>query len=305
MKNLIEWKAESAYPQATIPGLGLAHFGEKLFSTSNARMSVTCGFEVGRPAAGLLEEVVAGDIQVADLYGGALSSVDPVFGLGSLPFLAATRDDSIELLSLARDLFKTKFHSMGARLLYVSPWPPTGLWSTKDIRVIGDFQSLRVRTYDETSATLVNGAGGEAVHLPIGDAIVGIEKRSVDAILSSGDGEAGRQFRKFLPFFFDIRYATPWSFLVVNSASYEALTPEMQMKVDLTSAETERAMWMLLEERMNANRIGMLTHGVRIRSALPSAVGDMLLEHARIEVAAWRSRVGGTADAVLSTYLER
>lgn len=303
MDSVLHWKAASAYPVATIPGIGLARFSEEVFRATNARIQVDCCFGIKKSTPEILKDVCSGSVPLGDLYCGSLSSVDSIFGLGSLPFLSTSPEQSLELLLRARRMFEVRFNDLGAHLLYVSPWPPTGLWSSRDIRVAESFRTLRIRAYDPLSTSLIASAGGSATHLSIGDALLNIKNGSLDAVLSSGDGAAGKEFMKVLPFFFDIRYAAPWSFFVVEKMIYDGLATDMKVIVDEVASRVEKELWTLISKRMQANRNEMIAHGVKVRSCLPSEIGDKLLQQARVSVEQWKDTVGGEAAGVLEAYL--
>ena len=103
----------------------------------------------------------------------------------------------------------------GAHLLYVTIWPATGLWSRKPIARPADLHGLATRAYDFNSAAIMHLAGPMREFLPFGEAIKRLKAGRLDAILSSGDGGAGRRLWEDLPNFLAINYAIPVSIAFV------------------------------------------------------------------------------------------
>ena len=58
---------------------------------------------------------------------------------------------------------------------------------------------------------------------------------SLNAVLSSGDGGAGRKLWEYLPYFSEITYSLPLSVASVNQAAYDGLSTDTRAAVDAAS----------------------------------------------------------------------
>ena len=304
MTNPTLWVAVSEYPAATIPGLGMIRFSEKLFELSEGRLQVDLQFEVGRGTKEILTDVSLGRAQIGDLYCAPLGGVDPIFNLASLPFTTTSIAQARSLLEIARIAYKCELSRRGGRLLYVSPWPSTGLWSTIDIYSLEKFSQLTVRTYDEMSALVITAAGAHAVNIPFGQIFRELEAGRLHAVISSGDGEAGHRLRRYLPYFYDIRYATPNSFLVVNGAAYASLCPALKAAVNQAALDTELELWKQILARSERNRKEMLASGVSIKSDLIPEIRELLNASAKDVIMGWKAATYPLGGTMLQTYLD-
>ena len=231
------WRAATEYPATAMPGEGLARFARLVGEATKGRLVVEPGYDGpdGLKSSGIPGAVQAGKIAVGDAFGGALTGIDPVFQIATLPFLATSLEQARALHDAARSKYEAAFVRQGQILLYTTPWPPSGLWTREPVTTTAALQGLAIRTYDATSTTVLRDAGAMPVELSFGDTMPRLKDGSLNAVLSSGDGGAGRRLWEYLPHFTAIGYAMPLSFTTVSRVALEALDPATR------SAEIGRA----------------------------------------------------------------
>ena len=226
--------------------------------------------------------------------------VEPLFLLSSLPFLATSFEDAQCLYGAARPRYAAALARHRLRLLFASPWPPTGLWSKQPVAAPDDLTGLAVRTYDATSAEVFKALGADAVSLSFTEVMPRLANGSVQAVLSSGDGGAGRRLWEHLPAFTAVAYAIPLSFAIVNEENFAALAPDLQQAVTAAAGATEAAQWQLVRQRLAANYAQMKTNGVTITNDVAPALRQRMAQAARNAIGAWMSRIGPDAAAILT-----
>jgi TRAP-type transport system periplasmic protein len=297
------WEMPTEYPATAMPGEGVTAFAAAVEKRLSGKLTVKPSYnaERGIKSAEMPAAVAAGTIQAADAFGGALGSTSPVFSLPSLPFLATSLADARRLADLGRPLYEQTLASKGLKLLYVTPWPPSGIWSKAPITSAVDIKTLSIRTYDATSSDVFNAAGAKAQNLSFADVMPKLTDGSVTAVLSSGDGGAGRKLWTFLPHFAQVNYAVPLSFAFVSKAAYDALPDDQRRAVDEAARETEARQWQAIAGRLEANYAVMRANGVAITDA-PADVAALLRAAASPVVEAWAQGVGDPGRAVLSAF---
>lgn len=299
----IAWTMATEYPASAMPGEGVRSFAENLAKESGGRITVTPSFDaaLGIKSADMVAAVRDGKVTAGDAFAGAMSKVDPLFLLSSLPFLAATNEDARKLYDRARPAYAKRLAADKQRLLYSTPWPPSGIWAKKPVVAPADLKGLSIRTYDATSTKVLSDAGAAAVNLSFADAMPKLQDGSVVAVLSSGDGGAGRKLWDYLPHFTEVNYAVPLSLASVNEAAYTALPADLQAAVDRAAAATEASQWRLLENRLTENYARMTANGVTITkaTALSADLRRVLSASASAAIAAWKADAGPEAAALL------
>ena len=294
------WRGVTEYPATAIPGEALKTLAIQL-APAGIELQLQYDAPNGLRSATIPAAVQAGQIEVGDAFAGALAGMDPVFQLSSLPFLATSIEDAWKLYQAAKPTYALRFAAHGQRLLYAAPWPASGIWSRAALSGPASLDGLAIRTYDAASTQALHAAGANAVQLSFADAMPRLVDGGVNAVLSSGDGGAGRRLWEFTRHFTAVGYAMPLSFATVSNAAYDALTPEQRTAVDSAGVETERLHWQGLLRRIDDNYKTMRANGVSIEAPDPAVATALAQAGAKI-ITHWASQAGPDAVAVLDAY---
>jgi TRAP-type C4-dicarboxylate transport system substrate-binding protein len=288
------WVMSTEYPETNISGEGIATFARLVGEQSESRLIVTPTYDGKNGISGpsIVPAVRDGSVQAADAIAGPLETFDPIFAISSLPFAVRSVEASKRLVGLTREAYRTALAKNGVHLLYVTIWPATGLWSKRSIATPADLQGLTTRSYDRNSADVMASAGADAVFLPFGEAVTRLRNGTLDAILSSGDGGAGRKLWEYLPHFTVINYAVPVSIAFVQTEAYASLPPDLQAMVDRAARETEEHQWARLSTREAENFARMRENHMAIADNISPELRADFAHAARATLLAWKQKVG-------------
>lgn len=292
------WPAATEYPAGAMPAEGLVRLAE-----AARPLPIVPAFDApgGVRSAAMPRAVAEGRFAIGDAFAGALGGLDPVFLLSSLPFLATTAEEARRLLEAARPAYEAALAGQGVTLLHATPWPPTGLWSRRPVAAPEDLRGLRIRTYDATGTATMRRLGAEAELLSFQDVAARLAAGTLDAVLSSGDGGAGRRLWEHLPHFTEIGYAMPVSLTFANQARLRGLDAASRAALQRAAEATEAGLWTLLGTREAANQGRMRENGVTIATPGP-ALRDALRGAGAAAVAEWEGRAGAAGATVLARY---
>ena len=298
------WDMPTEYPQSAMPGLGVTAFAQHVAELSAGKLLIHPSFDAagGIRSADMLTAIAERRVQAGDAFAGSLETEDPIFALPSLPFLVTSIADARRLADLARPYLAAALRNRGQRLLYVTPWPPSGIWSKTPLKTPSDLSGLSIRTYDKISREIFAGAGAKAVSISFADTMPKLVDGSINAVLSSGDGGAGRALWEFLPYFSEINYTLPMSVASVNQAVYDGLSPELRKAVDTASRQTEAELWVALSTRLQENYARMRTNGVTINANPAPEIIAALQSGAVAAQQAWCARSGRACEQVLNAF---
>jgi TRAP-type C4-dicarboxylate transport system substrate-binding protein len=298
------WDMPTEYPQSAMPGLGITTFARHLSEFSAGKLQIRPSFDAaaGIRSADMLAAIAAGKVQAGDALAGALDAEDAIFALPTLPFLATSTADARRLAELARPYLAAALQNKGLRLLYLTPWPPSGIWSKAPLKTPADLSGLSIRTYDRISSEVFAAAGAKAAPISFADTMPKLVDGSINAVLSSGDGGAGRELWKFLPYFSEITYSLPLSIASINQAVYDGLDPELRTAVDAAGRQTEIELWLALSTRLQDNYQRMRQNGVTIDSSPAPDIVTALQSGAATVQRAWCTRAGPVCSAILDAF---
>jgi len=300
----VHWRMATEYPATAMPGEGIASFAHEVKMRTGGAVEIAPSYEAaaGFKSADIPAAVGDGRLDAGDAFGGALMKVDSVFALSSLPFVTGNAQDAHRLADLARPLYAKAFERQGQHLLYVTPWPATGLWSRQPVPGAEALRGQTIRTYDATSTQVMKVAGAGAVNLSFNDLMPRLADGSISAVMSSGDGGAGRKLWTWLPNFTAIGYAMPLSFATVNAKDYAALPADVRRSVDAAAEMTELQQWARLQTRLVENMRRMQANQVTVVDPAPAALRNALQAAAAQTVADWKHQAGPAAADTLARF---
>ena len=124
----------------------------------------------------------------------------------------------------------------------------------------------------------------------------------MNAVLSSGDGGAGRQLWKYLPNFADVGYAAPLSLASISLEAWSSLDDAGRAAIEAAAGETSEHQWAALASRLAENFARMRANGVAIDDKPPAEIMAALRAAAAASIADWLSRADPDAKAVFEMY---
>jgi TRAP-type C4-dicarboxylate transport system substrate-binding protein len=298
------WDMPTEYPENAMPGVGLTAFAKHVAESSAGKLEIRPSFDAkaGIKSAGMLAAIAEGKVQAGDAFAGALEAEDSIFALPSLPFLVTSTADAKRLAEIARPHLAAALQKKGLRLLYLTPWPPSGIWSKTPLKLSPDLAGLSIRTYDRISTEVFLSVGARAASISFADAMPKLVDGSINAVLSSGDGGAGRKLWEYLPCFSEITYSLPLSIASVNQAAYDGLSPDTRAAVDAASRQTESELWLALSTRLEENYRRMRQNGVAIDTNPEPSIVAALRTGAAAAQQAWCLRSGPVCVEILDAF---
>nr|WP_026190856.1 TRAP transporter substrate-binding protein [Methylobacterium sp. WSM2598] len=297
----VRWVMATEYPASTVSGVGLTTFARRVSERTQGAVEVANALDNALKISSgeMIRAAQDGRISGGDAFAGPLEATDPIFGLASLPFVVQSVEAARDLNARARPLYARALAARGLTLLYMTIWPPTGLWTARPLAGPDDLRAMAIRAYDPTSAEVMRAAGAKAEFMPFSEAVAKVRSRDLDGILTSGDGGAGRRLWDDLRYFTAINYAIPISLAVVRTDAVEALPPAQREAVLAAAAETEQSQFALLATRTADNYARMRANGVAIAEPAPPALLASLRAGAAGPIRAWARKVPEEAVAIL------
>ncbi len=302
-----EWAIANEYPATSLTAEGDAYFARRVGERLHGKLAVIAmpDAKLGWKSREQVAAVAEGKVAMADTFGGALGADIPLLGLSSLPFLAADVGEARALYDLARPAYERLFAARRQKLLYATPWPAAGVWAKAPADTVAAVSRLRIRTYDGTGTALFARLGAKASVVSFSDLPARLASGEIDAVLSSGDGGAGRKLWEHLPHFTEIGYAVPLSFATVGLERFEALDEASRRAVLEIAAETEARQWQAMQGRVAANHARMKENGMTITPAIAPALRARLAEAAREAIEEWEKRAGPEGRELLERFRAR
>ena len=300
----IKWDMANEYPPKSIHGENDAYFSKLLKEKSGGKIEIThhYGASLGYKSKDQFDAVTDGALPIADTYVGPLRGINPIFLLSSLPFLARTIDDAKVLWEVSSSYYKDVLKKSNQVLLWVSPWPPSGIWAKKPIRTVADLKNLKMRTYDPNGTITFKNIGAAPIQLSWSDVVPQLGTGGIEAVLTSAEGGVSAKFWDLLSHFNEINYCSPLNMIHMNADVFNGLPDELKKAVMDTAAEANEHSWEAAKTRVAQNYKDMKAHKMTVVTDVPDQLKAKLAEAGRPAVDGWLKKMGPEGKKILAEY---
>ncbi len=305
--DVVKWDMANEYNATSNHGEGDTFFANTLREKSRGQIEITLHFgaSLGYKSKDQLDAVGDGAIPIADTYVGPLGGIDPMFLLPSLPFLAATTEEAATLFEVARPYYEQIFAANNQKLLYASPWAPSGIWAKKPVDSIAAFKNLKIRTYDANGTITLQEAGAAPIQLSWADVVPQLGTGGIEAVLTSAEGGTNAKFWEHLSHFTEINYAMPLNMVHINLDVFNGLSPELRKAVLDAAAETSAHNWKGVDARNARNYATMRENGMTVVTGVSSDYLKALSAAGQRALDEWLVKTGDKGRAIIAEYRKR
>lgn len=291
------------YSATSLVGLGDTQFAELVGKLSGDAVKVVPHFGggLGLKSKDHFDAVGDGAVPIAGTYTGVFTGIDPIFALSAMPFLTPSVEDAKTMFEIARPYYDKVFAANNQKLLYASPYTPTGIWAKMAIRSAADLDGVKIRTYDAAGVDTLKALGATPVQLSWADTVPLLGAGGLDAVLTSDESGISGSLWDYLDHFNAIPYSVAINMTHMNLEVFEGLSPEQQAAIEEAAAETQESNWARVEARMVANAEVLKEKGVTVVEVSPGLLAD-LQKAADQVLSAWLADMGEDGQKILDAY---
>lgn len=296
------WDMPTPYPDATFHTKNITEFASDVAEATDG------GLEIKVHSAGSLfkhpeisKAVRSGQVPAGEFFLSLLANDNPAFGADSLPFLATSYEEAERLWAAQKDVIGGLLDEQGLMVLYAVPWPPQGLYTTKEINSVGDLAGLKFRTYNATLEQFANLAGAAPTQVEVPDIPQAFSTGRVEAMITSPSTGVNSKAWDFLSHYTDIQAWIPKNIVVVNKRAFRRLDEATQTAILEAAAEAEARGWEMSRaetssqiEVLKENGITVVEPSEELMDGL-RAIGAQMLEN-------WKGEAGEAGATLLNAY---
>lgn len=299
------WDLSNEYPPTSLQGQTADFFANAVDEKTGGSLTITVhhGAALGYKSVDQFDAVGDGALQAASSSFVFLAGFDPVFQIGSLPFIASDMAETRKLYDMSRPAYDAFFENADQILLLATPWPASGLWGNKAFTSAEDLKEVKVRTYDVGSTETLRNAGAFPVQIAWSDVPAQLSTNAISAVLTSANGGAGAQFWELQSHFTDVNYTAGLQGIHINRDAFEALTPEEQAAVQEAATEAEAFGWQLAVDSLQVDYEKLRSNGVTVTEAISPEFADFLKEAGRPFAEKWLETASDDLKAIYDAYV--
>lgn len=302
----VKWIVNSSYPDTNHIGETLLAFSEKVKEKTDGKVEieVMANGALGYAGPELLKVVRDNMVPMSDIMLSMVAGDEPLFGISTLPFLYRDYEGYKLLNDIARPYFdQVVEEKWNQKLLYLAPWPISGFWTQNELNTIEDVKGLKMRTFDEMGALVVEAVGGTPYPLPFGEVYSALATGVIDSVLTSTPTAVDAKFWEVLKYYSPVNVFAGINGVTVNLDEFNKLDAETQEAIIEAAREVEKEIWAKVQEldkemEAIANENGIVT--VEPSEELMQKLEE-LTEHIRQD---WLDRAPAEAREIIEKYYE-
>ncbi len=282
------WNANSVWPPGNHQTQALEEFAAMVKETTGGELNiiVSSGGALGFKGPELLGVVRDNLVPVSDMLISGVAGDEDIFGVVTMPFLCRNFEEARLLNDIARPYFDQVAEKWNQKILYISPWPGAGLWTTKKIQSVEDMRGLKTRTYDKNGALVVEATGGTPYALPFAEVYSALATRMIDSVITSTPTAVDANFWEVLNYYQPLNITIATNMVNVNLRAFNRLDEDTQKALVEAGRKMEAAMWEKVAELdrekeaiSNKNGIETIPVSDELMDALTEITADIRREY--------------------------
>jgi TRAP-type C4-dicarboxylate transport system substrate-binding protein len=251
--------------------------------------------------AEIKDAVRQGLVPIGEILLSRLANEDPIFGVDSIPFLAASYEEAERLWEASRPAVEEKLAAEGLTVLYAVPWPGQSLYLRQEVTDPAQMQGLSFRAYNVATERLATLLGATPTQVEEGDIPTAFSTGRVEAMITSPSTGANARAWDFVSHYIDTQAWLPKNIVLVNTAAFEAL-PEEQQQAIREAAEAAEARGWEMSRAETDEKIAALEEGGMQVSQPSEALAARLAEIGETMTEEWLQEAGDEGRAVIDAY---
>jgi len=302
-----KWDMPNEYPSTSIQGEGDRFFSKKLNELSKGDIEIVHHFggALGFRSKDQLDAVMDGAVELANTFVPPLGGVNPIFILFSLPFLVSTPEEAQILYEVSKPYQDAQLQKYNQKLLFVSPWPASGLWGKGSYIDMNSIRSLKMRSYDVNSSRVFREAKANPVQLSWADIVPQLSTGGIDAVLTSLESGLSASFNDYTKYFTEIHYDNTINMVTMNLDTWEDLSDEHKQAVEQAAKETEEFVWKNIHNAIARNHEVANSRGMTVVTELEPGFRENLQSLAEPVIQSWAESMGIDGQTIIDEFRAR
>lgn len=242
----VKFIANTAWVENNFMAQGLIEFSNTVKEATDGKVEieVSTGGALGLESGQLLSAVKNKLVPISEFLAFSTEGEEPLYGLGTLPFLVQNIEENKILNDIARPYYeKVAEEKWNQKILYIATWPGAGFWTKNSISTLEDLKGLKVRTADGNGARVVQQIGAVPYQLPFSDVYSALATGAIDSVLTSSPSAVDAKFWEVLDYYVPANVTMGVSFVTINLDEFNKLDNDAQEAIIQAGKEIETKMW--------------------------------------------------------------
>ncbi|WP_296477028.1 TRAP transporter substrate-binding protein [Roseinatronobacter sp.] len=296
------WDMPTPYGDAVFHTQNITAFADEIREATDGALDITVHSAGSLFAHGQIKDSVRrGLAPIGEILMSQLVNENPVFGVDSIPFLAASYDEAEALWAASRDAVSEALEAQGLTLLFSVPWPGQSLFLREEVTEPAQLQGVTFRAYNNATERMAQLLGMIPTQVEAGDIPTAFSTGRVASMITSPSTGVSSQAWDYTSHYIDVQAWLPKNMVFVNSSALDALSDEERSAV-LAAAEAAETRGWEMSRAETDTQIAALEEAGMIVMQPSDALSARLSEIGETMAAEWMDEAGETGAAVLDAF---
>ncbi|TQM94337.1 TRAP transporter substrate-binding protein [Roseinatronobacter monicus] len=296
------WDMPTPYGDAVFHTQNITAFADDIREATDGALDITVHSAGSLFAHGQIKDSVRrGLAPIGEILMSQLVNENPVFGVDSIPFLAASYDEAEALWDASRDAVSEALEAQGLTLLFSVPWPGQSLFLREEVTEPAQLQGVTFRAYNNATERMAQLLGMIPTQVEAGDIPTAFSTGRVASMITSPSTGVSSQAWDYTSHYIDVQAWLPKNMVFVNSSALDALSDDERDAV-LAAAEAAEARGWEMSRAETDTQIAALEEAGMVVMQPSDALSARLSEIGETMAAEWMDEAGDTGAAVLDAF---
>ena len=296
------WDMPTPYGDGIFHTQNIMQFAEDVEAATDGALSITVHSANSLFGHAEIKDAVRqGLVPIGEILLSRLANEDPIFGVDSIPFLAASYEEAEKLWEASRPAVEEKLAAEGLTVLFSVPWPGQSLYLRQEVAEPEQMEGLSFRAYNVATERLATLLGATPTQVEEGDIPTAFSTGRVEAMITSPSTGANARAWDFVSHYIDTQAWLPKNIVFVNTDAFESL-PEEQREAIREAAEAAETRGWEMSRAETEEKIAALEEGGMQVSQPSDALSERLAEIGETMTEEWLEEAGEEGQAVIDAY---
>ncbi len=297
-----DWDMPTPYGDAVFHTQNIMTFADEVREATDGSVDITVHSAGSLFAHGQIKDSVRrGLAPIGEILMSQLVNENPVFGVDSIPFLAASYEEAEALWDASRDAVSGALEEQGLTLLFAVPWPGQSLFLREEVTEPAQLEGVSFRAYNNATERMAQLLGMIPTQVEAGDIPTAFSTGRVASMITSPSTGVSSQAWDYTSHFIDVQAWLPKNMVFVNASVMDALTDEERAAV-LEAAEAAEARGWEMSRAETDTQIAALEEAGMVVMQPSDELAARLSEIGEIMADEWLEEAGEAGAAILEAY---
>jgi TRAP-type transport system periplasmic protein len=297
-----KWDLPTGYGPGSYQTQNVQQFADEVDRATGGKLKITLHANGSLYKANEIKRAVqTGQAQAGEFILSGAANENALFGIDSVPFLATSYADARKLWTVSKPAMEKLLASQGMKILFVSPWPPQGLYSIKPVKSAADLRGTKMRAYNPATSRIAQLLKAQPTTIQLAELGQALATGTVENFLTSSASGVENKLFEQTKYFYDVNAWLPKNAIVVNQKAFDGLDKATQDVLVKAAVTAEARGWKTSEEKDGEYIKELATKGMKVGNA-PDALRKELLDIGQTMTAEWLKTAGEEGKAIIDAY---